>query len=419
MTTPTVNAERLRRDLEALATFSAPSPEGGVTRLAWSEEFFAAERWLAGRFREAGLSVHFDAARNMWAKWEEGLLPAVVTGSHIDSVPSGGAFDGCLGVLGALEAIRALQEADYRPQRQIWVVAWMEEEGSAFGNGLFGSRALSGDLDVEAAFRRVNAQGETLLDAMKRAGDRDPDVTDMPDALSEVAAYLELHIEQGPVLEQKQIPIGIVSGIVGLRNARLGFRGRAGHAGTSPMDSRHDAGVGMARAVVEVRELARARGVHATVGQVDLLPGASNVIPGYASMTLDFRHSDGPTLDGYAEALLAAARRIADEENLEFTFDDAYSVAPVPMNRGMQEISASESERLGQAVTAIPSWAGHDAMSMARHVPTGMIFVPSRDGISHAPGEFSTPEDCATGVSVLTSMLMRLSGEREPQVPLA
>ena len=425
-----VDEERLRRELEKLATFTATGPAAGVTRPAWSPQYLAAERWLVERFEDEGLAVHIDAARNVWGRWEEGATPAVVAGSHIDSVPSGGAFDGCLGVLGALEAVRALRRGGHRPRRQIWIVAWTEEEGSAFGNALFGSRAFAGELDLDAAVGRTNADGETLRDVMTRIGHDGSGLSRLPDGLADLAAYLELHIEQGPLLDRDGIPAGVVTGIVGLRSARLRFTGQANHAGTTPMDARRDAGIGAARGMVEARRLAVEHGVRATAGKVEVSPGGTNVIPGLAEFSLDARHRDAGTLEGYVSALRAACVRIADEEGLQVGYEEVYDIAPVPMDPAVQrllteicaetfaETSAETSAEAGSGasdtgagVASCPmvSGAGHDAMVIAPRLPTGMIFVPSRDGVSHAPEEFTTPGDCARGAEILTRALARLS----------
>ncbi|MQA85843.1 MAG: hydantoinase/carbamoylase family amidase [Streptosporangiales bacterium] len=414
MTNPVyrVDGERLWRDLEKLATFGAEEAGGGVTRPAWSRGYLDAERWLVAQFEDAGLSVRIDAARNVWGRWEEGKLPAIVAGSHIDSVPSGGAFDGCLGVLGALEAVRALRRGGHRPDRQIWIVAWTEEEGSAFGNALFGSRAFVGELDLEAALERTNAAGETLAQAMGRIrhdSAAPPGLPRLPDGLGDLAAYLELHVEQGPLLERDGVPVGVVTDIVGLRGARLRFTGQANHAGTTPMDARRDAGVGAARGMVEARRLAVDHGVRATAGVVELSPGGTNVIPGRAEFSLDARDREAAALEAYVSALRAACSRIAEEEGLDVAYEQVYDIAPVPMDAELQRLLTDVCAEIDTRCRPMVSGAGHDAMVVAPHVPAGMVFVPSRDGISHAPQEFTSPQDCAKGAEILMHALARLS----------
>jgi len=404
-----VDARRLSDDLQTLATFSAASLDGGVTRRAWSKEYIAAQQWLIGRFQAAGLTTEVDAAGNIWGRWMVGDLPAIVVGSHIDSVPSGGRFDGCLGVLGGLEAVRSLQESGHKPGRQIWVVAWMEEEGSAFGAALFGSRAIVGALDLDAAQHLENLAGEPLRTVLEGAGYSWADLATLPRRLSEICAYLELHIEQGPVLENQQIPLGVVTHIVGLECGRVQLTGQANHAGGTPMDLRRDAAVGAARAILATRNLAIARGVRATIGQLELRPGAINVVPGYAEFSLDARHHDSAVLEQYIADLTKEWDQIADADGITVNYSNVYTLAPVPLDKRLQDQLRRTCVQLSIQSTELVSGAGHDAMVLAPHVPTAMLFVPSRAGISHSQEEFTTPDECARGVQVLASALASLS----------
>jgi beta-ureidopropionase / N-carbamoyl-L-amino-acid hydrolase len=407
-----IDSTRLWGDLQALAEFSAPSPGGGVTRRAWSREYFAAERWLIGQFEAAGLTVEVDAARNVWGKWEEGSLPAVVAGSHVDSVPSGGAFDGCLGVLAGLEAVRALRQTGFRPKRQVWIVAWSEEEGSAFGQGLLGSRAFVGELDLDGVKTRRNTEGKTFEQVIEDTGHRLADLAALPARIQNLAAYLELHIEQGPVLERERLSVGVVTDIVGIESGSVCFTGQSNHAGGTPMEVRQDAAVGAARGVVEARRLAREYGVRATSGQLSVLPGATNVISGRATFSLDARHRERRVLAEYMKAVHASCQSIADEEGLKLDYDYAYSLNPVPLDEGIGRLLAELCERLGVGYQRMVSGAGHDAMVVAPRVPTGMLFVPSHNGVSHAPEEYSSPEDCALGAQILAHTLAQLSSEQ-------
>lgn len=409
-----VNAERLCNELSTLGSFSAPSQAGGVTRRAWSQQYFDAEDWLVARFEEAGLRVEIDSARNIWGKWAEGVTPAVVTGSHIDSVPSGGRFDGCLGVLGALAAVRALQAAGHRPTRQIWVVAWMEEEGSAFGQSLFGSRAFTGELDIETVKAHTNVDGSTLDEVMSAAGHRLADLSTLPAGMADLAAYLELHIEQGPILDRDKVPIGVVTDIVGIEHATIRFTGRANHAGCTPMNMRQDASLGLARGIAQARRLALEHGVTATTGQLSTTPGATNVIPDGTSFSLDARHPDSAVLNGYAEALTATCHQIARDEHLDIAYEHAYQLTPVPLDTGMRTHLVEACAQAGVDQIPIVSGAGHDAMVLAPRVPTGMFFVPSRGGISHAPDEYSSPKQCATGAEILALTLAKLTRKTTP-----
>jgi allantoate deiminase len=406
-----VDAARLEDDLRALASFSALSALGGVTRLAWSEEFFAAQDWLVGRFEEAGLTVHVDAVNNIWGRWEEGSLPAVVAGSHIDSVPSGGAYDGCLGVLGALEAIRALRAAGHRPARQLWVVAWMEEEGSAFGTALLGSRAFVGDLDLDDAAGRRDLTGRTLAEAVAARGHDWSELADLPAGVKNIGSYLELHIEQGPILEGAGVPVGVVTDIVCFRAGTATFTGVSNHAGTTPMEGRNDAAVGAARAIVAARDLALEHGVRATTGRVSTIPGGSNVIPGEAAFSLDTRHREKPPLDAYLADLTGRFRAIAEDEGLTWRYTESYDIDPVPLDPDLRKLFGELCETSSIAHQPIVSGAGHDAMALAPRVPAGMLFVPSRAGVSHAPGEYTSPEHCALGADLLARAMARLTQE--------
>ncbi|WP_028922277.1 Zn-dependent hydrolase [Pseudonocardia acaciae] len=404
-----VDAARLEGDLRTLAGFSAPSTLGGVTRRAWSEEFFAAQAWLIERFEEAGLAVHVDAVNNIWGRWEEGSLPAVVAGSHIDSVPSGGAYDGCLGVLGALEAIRALRAAGHRPSRQLWVVAWMEEEGSNFGTALLGSRAFVGDLDLDDAAARRDLTGRTLAEAVAARGHDWSELADLPSGVDDIGSYLELHIEQGPILEAAGLPVGVVTDIVCFRAGTVTFTGVSNHAGTTPMEGRRDAAVGAARAIVAARDLAVRHGIRATTGRLSATPGGSNVIPGAAAFSLDTRHRDKPPLDAYLAELKDQFRIIADDEGLTWDYSESYDIDPVPLDPDLQKLFGSFCEASSIPYQPMVSGAGHDAMALAPRVPAGMLFVPSRAGVSHAPSEYTSPEHCALGADLLARAMARLS----------
>jgi allantoate deiminase len=404
-----VNEERLRDDLNTLAGFSASSPEGGVTRRAWSKEFRAAKEWLTERFDEAGLVTEVDAAGNIWGKWATGDLPAIVVGSHIDSVPSGGQFDGCLGVLGGLEAVRSLQEVGFIPRRQIWVVAWTEEEGSAFGAALFGSRAFVGLLNLDTVQHLKNDEGEKLRSVVEADGHEWTDLEKLSDRLTDISAYLELHIEQGPMLEKQGIPIGVVTHIVGMECGHVRLNGMANHAGGTPMDHRQDAAVGAAHAILAARDLAIERGVRATTGQLSVRPGAMNVIAGQAEFSIDARHHDSAVLARYIADLTHEWLRIGDTQGLDVEYTSGFTLEPVPLDERLQEHLRQTCIALSVESRDMVSGAGHDAMVLAPQIPSAMLFVPSRAGISHSREEFTEPADCAEGARVLAHTLAGLS----------
>ena len=378
--------------------------DGGVTRVAWSPELFAAYDWIGDRMRALGLEVEVDAAGNLLGRWQVGSGRPVLVGSHLDTVPSGGRLDGVLGVVAAVHAVKLLQEEGFEPARPVWIVAFMDEEGTRFDAALFGSRAFAGE-DVTGLGARVDAAGTTLRDALSERGhalNRTPEAS----RIGEIGAYLELHIEQGPVLEAEGIEIGVVTSIVGLRGYRVRLHGQANHAGTTPMSLRRDAFAGAARIALELRELARAReNVTANVGKVAVAPGGANVVPGLADFTVDARAA---TPEGVAELerlVEETVARIAQEEGLEAELEATYSLEPLELDPQLVDSVERAAAEEGATSRRMPSGAGHDAMVIGRHVPAAMIFIPSRGGISHSPEEHSSPSEVELGMRVLAATL--------------
>lgn len=404
-----VDERRLESTIKELSVFSSTSGDQGITRLAWSGEYRAAQRWLIEQMRSLGLRTHVDAAGNTWGRWEVGGLPALVVGSHIDSVPMGGMYDGCLGVLAGLEVVRALQRAGFRPRRQLWLVAWAEEEGSATGVALLGSRAFTGLLpEVERAASRPSA-GPRLTQLLRDGEERTE--TLLPDLVKEcdsISAYLELHVEQGPVLEEAEVPIGIVSQIVGLETGSVRVQGEPNHAGGTPMRSRRDALVGASIIVQAVDRLSRELGLRATVGELVVSPGASNVIPGACELEVDARSESQAVLDTFFVTLGEECARLSVERGLETQYSREYALAPTELDGSLQQMLRDTATGLGSAHLDIVSGAGHDAMALATRVPTAMVFVPSRLGISHAPREFSSRSACGLGTSLLAEAAAEL-----------
>jgi allantoate deiminase len=390
----------LAAELEAAALIGADG--GGVSRFAWSSELAEANAWLIGRLEGLGLEAELDAAGNVIGRWDAGEGKAVLVGSHLDTVPRGGRYDGALGVLAAVEAVRRLRAEGLELERPVWVVSFNDEEGSAFQTGMLGSRAFCGELDLEDWRRRG------VADAMSRAGF---DFGRLPDArrVDGVGAYLELHIEQGPVLEESGEDLGIVTAITGLLGFRIRFLGAANHAGTTPMESRRDALAGAARVVLALREEARAQdGMTANVGKLLVEPGGFNVIPGLAEFTVDVR---SPTAEGFerAEAFVRqTVKQVAAEEELGVEVSVTHRKPPVALDEGLQDALAAAAEEEGASYRHMPSGAGHDAMVIAHHAPAAMLFVPSRGGISHSPDEYTPPEQCELGARVLARAVRSL-----------
>jgi hydantoinase/carbamoylase family amidase len=390
----------LAADLDAAAVIGAD--DGGVSRFAWTPELAEANAWLVLRLEELGLETEIDAAGNVLGRWQAGEGSAVLAGSHLDTVPRGGRYDGALGVLAALAAVRTLRAEGIEPKRPLWVVSFNDEEGSRFQTGMLGSRAFCGELDLDDWRRRG------VGDAMAAAGfdfDRLPDAR----AVEQVGAYLELHIEQGPVLEQGGEEVGIVTAITGLLGFRVRLLGAANHAGTTPMEVRRDALAGAARVVLALREEARARpDMTANVGVLAVEPGGFNVIPGLAEFTVDVR---SPTPEGFGRVdafVRETVERVAGEEELGWEISITHRKPPVALDEGLQEVLLRAAETEGVSFRRMASGAGHDAMVLAHHVPAAMLFVPSRGGISHSPEEFTPPEQCDTGARVLVRAVRAL-----------
>jgi hydantoinase/carbamoylase family amidase len=390
----------LAADLEEAAQIGAD--RGGVSRFAWTPELARANEWLIARLEELGLATETDAAGNVFGRWEEGLGSAVLIGSHLDTVPCGGRFDGALGVVAALEAVRALKREGATLRRPLWLVSFNDEEGSRFQTGMLGSRAFVGDVDLEDWRRRG------VADAMGEAGfdfDRLADAH----AVDRVGVYLELHIEQGPVLEQEGVDIGVVTAIAGLLGFRVRLIGEANHAGTTPMAARRDALVGAARVILALRDEARAHAdMTANVGMCTVEPGGFNVIPGLAEFTVDVRGTDA---DAFARAeafVRKTVEEVAKEEQLGLEVVETHRKPPTPLDPELQELLASSAAEEGASVRRMASGAGHDAMVLAKRVPAAMLFVPSRGGISHSPEEFTPAEQCELGARVMTRAVRSL-----------
>ena len=391
--------------MEALAAFTGEGP--GVTRLAWSRELRSAYDWLAERCRGLGLDAEVDAAGNLLARWTAGRGPAVLMGSHIDTVPEGGRFDGALGVVGGLHAISLLREWGVEPRRPVWLAAFMDEENTRFNTALFGSRAFCGE-DLGGLGDRRDADGVTLAEAMGAWG-RDPDRYGEARRIDDVGHYLELHVEQGPRLEADGTDIGVVTSIVGLVGYRARVMGRTDHAGTTPMRLRRDALAGAARMVLAIRDQARGReDASANVGVIRVAPGSSNVVPGVCELSIDLRAPSAAGVDALDEGCRAALRAIAEEEGLGLELAETYRMPPASMAGELVELIEGAAAIEGASAARMPSGAGHDAMVFAGRVPAGMLFVPSRGGVSHSPDEYSSPAQCEMGARVLARAVAAL-----------
>jgi hydantoinase/carbamoylase family amidase len=391
----------LARDLDELAAIGADATGGGITRFAWSDALLDASRSLVERLAALGLEAGIDAAGNVVGRWcAPGGGKALVVGSHLDTVPSGGRYDGALGIAAGLEAIRLLRARGFVPRRPLWLVAFNDEEGARFGTAMFGSRAFAGE-DVTPLLERRDRDGTTVAEAMAAQG-FDPRRLGDARAIDDVGAYLELHIEQGPVLESRGCEIGVVTAIAGVLGLDVTLGGEAAHAGTTPVALRRDALVGAARAIAGLRELAADRdAVRVTVGTIEVLPGGFNVVPAECRFSVDVRAAEASLLDEAERAVRAVVAEAAAGERLESDVAVVRRLAPAAMDPSVTRAIAAGARAVDARSAELVSGAGHDAMVLARHVPAGMVFVPSRGGVSHSPREHTSEEHCAVGAEVL------------------
>lgn len=405
---------RLHSRIAELASYNDDVEAGGITREVYTRTYAAALERVMAWMREAGLEPRLDAVGNLFGTWagSDPAAPRVLTGSHVDTTLNAGAYDGVLGVLGAIEAVSALRDAGFAPHRSIDVVAWAGEE-PRFGTGCVGSRCAAGDLAREDLDRLVDRDGVTMASALRLAG-FEPDR--MREAIIDPAtvhALVELHIEQAIVLETSGEPIGVVEAIAAPHDFRLVFEGAATHAGATPMALRRDALVGAAEAVVAIEALARASASGTTVGTVGVvraLPGAINVVPGRVALDVDVRDSDEAAREAVVAAIVERAHAIGAERRLAVSVQEIVTDTPVQCAPAVIAAAAEATEALGLPYRRMTSGAYHDAMIMGRRVPVGMIFVPSRGGVSHHPDEYTAPEELDRGVAVLAGTLERLAG---------
>lgn len=406
-----IDAERLWSRLFALAEIGR-SEDGGITRLSFTEEERAAKDLVASYMRKAGLKVREDAAGNLAGRREGRVrdAPVVLAGSHVDSVRNGGNFDGPLGVLGALEALQTMNERGVETERPVEVIAFTDEEGARFSFGMVGSRALAGHLAPED-LDHEDADGISIARAMRASGLDPARIGDAARAQGSVHAYVELHIEQGAILESRDLRVGVVTGIAGPVWLRLTVTGEAGHAGTTPMNLRRDA-LAAAAQIIEIteQEAARTGTSVGTVGQLELRPGGINIIPGSVSLTLDLRDIDEDVRDGVEVRIMREARLICENRGVELDTETLQRLPPAPCSALVRNAARAACEELGFEPFELPSGAGHDGMHLTELCPIGMIFVRSKGGLSHNPAEYSSKEDCAAGANVLYRTLLELAG---------
>lgn len=399
-----INLDRLLSRLGRLAEVGAIKG-GGVCRLALSDEDKAGRDLVVSWMRELDLAVTVDRIGNVVGT-RPGQVdgPPVMTGSHIDTVATGGRYDGNLGVLAGLEVVATLNDADIETRRALSVGFFTNEEGARFAPDMMGSGVHQGALDLEGALETKGIDGTTVRENLRRIGY----AGDLDCGNDRAYAFIELHIEQGPVLEEQGITIGAVEGVQGISWSEYTITGVANHAGTTPMRLRHDAGYAAAAIACEARGIASEMGGDqvATVGAITLVPNLVNVVAKKAVMTVDLRNTDEALLREAEVRLARAVNRIAREEDVEVERRTLARFEPVEFDPEMIELVAETAERVGHSVKHMPSGAGHDAQMFAPNCPTAMIFVPSRYGISHNVNEYTAPEDLRAGADVLLQVLL-------------
>jgi N-carbamoyl-L-amino-acid hydrolase len=398
-----LNSVRLNGHVKGLSAFGA-NPQGGVSRVAFSDADLAGRSYVMRLMRNAGLDARVDFAGNIigWRAGKNASLKPIVFGSHIDSVPDGGNFDGTVGSLGAIEVAQTLAEQRIQTRHPLEIVVWANEEG-----GLYGSRAVSGQLtDAELSNRAWS--GKSIADGMAFLGGTPARIAEARRSPGSIAAYLELHIEQGGTLERDAVQIGVVEGIVGINQWEVTVAGVQNHAGTTPMDQRHDALLATSRFVDMVNRVVRAEPGRqvGTVGRIQAFPGAPNVIPGRVVCSLELRDLDARKIQRLYGVIETEARRIGEANGTSFAFRPLHENVPAPSDPAIRGMIADSAKSLGMTTRVMPSGAGHDAQAMAQLGPMGMIFIPSIGGISHSPKEYSTAEDISRGANVLMGAVL-------------
>jgi allantoate deiminase len=408
-----INAKRLNERLAYLGRFGR-TPDGGVTRYALSLEEKAATDTVAGWMEQAGLEVRRDAVGNLFGRLPgKRPGPAVLTGSHLDSVPNGGDYDGPAGVLTALEVVESLREQGRVPELPIEVVSFIGEEGSRFPHGLMGSSFVAGTFPYAELATMTDRQGVSLAEALRAYGADPARAREAIVAPGTYKAYVEVHIEQSGLLESKGLPVGIVSGIAGMRQARGVIRGRAEHAGACPMELRRDPMPAAAEVILEVERAAKESGptTRATVGFVQAKPGAANVIPAQVELSFDIRDLDADRRDACVERVRRFFLDACAKRGLEGEFVVQHTSTPIRCDEQVIATMEEAAGALGLDPFHLPSGAVHDGANIAEICPVGMIFLRSKDGLSHCPQEYTSPEDIAIGARLLAETLWRLASK--------
>jgi len=408
-----IDQQGLNAEIETLAAISDAEPPA-VTRIVFTPTDLKARAWMISRCEEAGLAVRQDAIGNIFARWNgaDPAAPAVGTGSHIDAIPNAGKYDGVVGVLGGLEAIRALQRTGFRPKHSIELLVFATEEPTRFGIGCLGSRLLSGTLSADAAAKLKDRGGETVDEVRRKAG-LNGNLRGVKLANGYYKAFVELHIEQGPLLEKAKTSLGIVKSIAAPASLRFSIEGSGGHAGGVLMQDRKDALCAAAELILSIENAARTTGAAdtvATVGVCDVFPGAVNSIPSRVGITLDIRDTDLARRDRAVKAIESAAQNIATKRQVSIQSELLNADAPADCAPEVRAALAESCREHRFPFLEMVSRAYHDSLLISRIAPTGMLFIPCRNGYSHRPDEYAAPEDIARGALMLAEALAKLSG---------
>ena len=407
-----IDQQRLSSEIETLAAISDAEPPA-VTRIVFTPTDLKARAWMISRCEEAGLAVRQDAIGNIFARWNgaDPAAPAVGTGSHIDAIPNAGKYDGVVGVLGGLEAIRALQRSGFRPKNSIELLVFATEEPTRFGIGCLGSRLLSGTLSAEAAVKLKDRDGGSVEEVRRKAG-LNGNLQDVKLPTGYYKAFVELHIEQGPLLEQAKISLGIVKSIAAPASLRISLEGAGGHAGGVLMPDRKDALCAAAELILAIENAARSSGAAdtvATVGVCDVFPSAVNSIPSRVGITLDIRDTDLARRDRAMQTMERASQEIAAKRQVSIQSELVNADAPADCAAEVRAALSESCREHGFPFLEMVSRAYHDSLFVSRIAPTGMLFIPCRNGYSHRPDEYAAPEDIARGALVLADSLAKLS----------
>ncbi|QHC02577.1 allantoate amidohydrolase [Epidermidibacterium keratini] len=398
---------------------------GGYGRFAWNDADLTLRAWFLAQAAARSLDVDEDRNGNLWAWWGTPGPGAVVTGSHLDSVPGGGAYDGPLGVASAFAAIDLLRARGFSPSRPIAVACFSDEEGARFGVACLGSRLLTGAIEGPRAGALLDADGVSLADAMRRAGRNPSRMGRDRETLSRIGVFIELHVEQGRGLIDLGSPIAVASSIWPHGRWRLDFSGQGNHAGTTLLEDRHDPMLTYAETVLSVRKRARLAGCVATVGKVEVTPGGVNAIPSHVTAWLDTRAPDDQTVRAVVAEIEERARQRGERDGVVVSIrEESYSprvdfdpAVRQSLGRQLADVLAESVPEL-DAIPVLGTGAGHDAGILSKHVPTGMLFVRNPTGISHAPDEYAEPADCHTGVLALAEVLAAYSSQPHSPEPL-